>query len=348
VCIIKALVKYAKGAGNVRLMDMPKPVPGPEEVLVRVEACGICGTDIKIQDDHFIYDPPVIMGHEYSGSIAEVGERVSRFKPGDRVIGEQHVNACGKCSFCLSGRRHLCPSKRSPGYLSEGAFAHYIKVHESLLHIIPDEVSFDEAALVEPMGICAYAILERAKINPCETVVVLGCGPMSLISIQMILAAGASRVFVTGMDVDEKERAAMAIKFGAEKFINAGRTDAAKEILELTGGEGADVVVDLAGAPSAIVNGLDMLKKNGRLCAIGLPAGDVAVPWAKAVLKAVSFIYSFSSDNISWMRCLDMIKRGKVKLESFTSSVYPMTRWEDAFEEARSGRALKVIIHPWE
>ncbi len=343
---MKALVKYDKGVGKIELREWPKPQPKRNEVLLRIKSCGICGTDIKIYDDHFIYDPPVILGHEFSGIVEEIGSDVCNVQIGDRVIGEQHVNACGVCSYCLSGMRHWCKQKRSPGYLSHGAFAQYMAVEASLLHVLPEQVSYDEAALVEPMGVCAYAILERAKVLPGETVVILGCGSLSLLAVQMVLASGAGRVFVTGVDADEKQRFKMALDFGAEKVINSQKEDPVEVIHTVTKGEGADLVIDLSGANKAILQGLDILKRNGRFCAIGLPADDVCIPWAKTVLKAITLIFSYSSDFKSWERCLGMIQNGKIKLSQFCNSVFTLDEWEDAFKKARSGDALKVIIHP--
>lgn len=341
---MKALVKYAKGKANMEIRDLPIPKPDYGEVLIKIEACGICGTDLKIYDDTFINNPPVIVGHEFAGKVVEIGEGVSGWKIGDRVVSEQHVNACGLCSFCLTGRKHFCTSKRSPGYLSDGAFAEYITITASLLHKIPEQISFEEAALIEPMAVAAYGILGRTVIKPEDFVVILGCGPIALLALQMVKVEGASKVLITGLNSDEKKRFALAKQFGADYIINVQKDDPINAVLNATEGVGADVVIDLSGANNAILQGFEMLKKDGRFCALGLPHGDVSIPWTKLALKAAHIHFSYSSDYTSWERCLSMINNKKIILDEFIKDIYSLDDWEVAFDKARSGEALKVII----
>jgi L-iditol 2-dehydrogenase len=343
---MKALVKYEKGIGKMEIREVPMPVPGPGEVLIRIEAVGICGTDLKIQNDHFIYNPPVILGHEFSGKVESLGEGVRQWSIGDPVVSEQHTRACGHCRYCLTGKRQFCHAKRSPGYLIDGAFTEYIAIPASLLHLMPAGMTFEQAAVIEPMAVAAYGILGRCGIEPEDYVVILGSGPIAMLAVQMVRAEGASRILVTGIEADEKTRFAAAMDFGAYKTVNTIHEDPVQIVMADTDGWGADVVIDLSGAPSAIVQGLEMLRRDGRFCALGLPAGDVPIPWTKAALKAIRLIFSFSSDYESWERCLSMIKLGKIRLERFTSDVYPLDQWEEAFARASSGAALKVIIKP--
>ncbi len=152
---MKALVKYAKGLNNLELRDIPIPEISNNEVLLKVSTCGVCGTDLKIRNDSFPYSPPVVIGHEFSGEIMEVGSTVSKWIRGNRVVAEQHFGTCGGCEFCLTGRKQYCLSKRSPGYYSDGAFAEYISVPAALLHTVPESLSLKAAVLVEPMAIAA-------------------------------------------------------------------------------------------------------------------------------------------------------------------------------------------------
>lgn len=343
---MKALVKFEKGVGNIEIRDVPVPEPDRDEALIKVMSVGICGTDLKIYDDQFAANVPVTIGHEFAGEIVKIGDDVKNWQIGDRIVSEQHTRACGHCRLCLTGRRHLCPEKKALGYGIDGAFAEYIKIPVSLLHKIPEGVSYDEAALVEPMAVAAYGIPERVGIKPEDYVVIMGCGPIAILALQMVLAEGAARVVMTGTDIDTKMRFQIAKEFGAGTLINVQQEDPVRKVMEETNGYGADVVVDLSGAPQAILQGLDMLAKDGNFCALGLPHGDVAVPWMKLALKAIHIHFSYSSNYISWERCLSMIRNGKVKLEKFTKDVYPLTDWEDAFARARSGEALKVIIKP--
>lgn len=343
---MKALVKYKSGPGNMEIREVPVPEPGQGEVLISVKAVGICGTDLKIQDDQFPSFPPVIVGHEFSGEIAGLGRGVRGWKIGDRVVSEQHTLACGICSYCLTGNRHLCPEKRSPGYGVDGAFADYIKVPASLLHRIPEGLSHEEATLVEPMAVAAFGILDKTGIQTGDHVVILGCGPIAILALQMIRAHGAAKVLMTGTDMDTAMRFSIATEFGAEHTVNVMEEDPVKAVMEKTGGVGADLVIDLSGSSQAIIQGLDMLRKEGRFCALGLPHGEVPVPWTKLVLKAARIQFSFSSGYQSWEWCLFMIRSGKVRLERFTKDIFPLECWKEAFDLARSGKTLKVIIKP--
>ena len=341
---MKALVKTKPTKGSMEIMDMPKPEPKANEVLIKVKACGICGTDLKIQDGDFFADTPVIIGHEFSGTVEETGALVTCAKPGDRVVCEQHSKACGKCKFCLSGRRHLCPHKRSPGYLSDGAFAEYICMEESLVHKIPDNMTYNEAAILEPMAIAAHAIFEKIGIGGGLNAVILGCGPIALLTLQILKACGTANVYVTGIDADEEYRFKKALEYGAEETINVMKTDAVSRIKDLTDG-GAELVIDLSGAPSAIRQGIDMLCKDGKFCAIGLPHTNVEIEWAATVLKAINFYFSYSSGFATWEKCIALISSGKVRVDDFTKDVYALKDWAKAFDKARSNSAMKVIIN---
>ena len=343
---MKALVKYQKGYANMEVRDVPKPTPKPDEVLICIKAVGICGTDLKIYDDKFGYNAPVIVGHEFSGVIEAVGDRVCDWQVGERVVGEQHTHACGICEFCLTGRRHLCTSKKAPGYGIDGAFAEYLCMPQSLLHRIPENVSYEEAALIEPMAVAFHAVFRRMKFEPEDFIVILGCGPIALLTLQMVKAEGASKVAMTGLNVDEIMRFGKAQKFGADYVINVEKEDLEQRILAVTNGKGTDIVIDLTGAKQAIVGGFSLLKKDGKFCALGMPGENVPVPWQELVLKAITFYYSYSSDYKSWEGCLSLIENNKVCLEDFVTTIYPLVQWEQAFEAARSGQALKVIIKP--
>ncbi|HEY3415391.1 MAG TPA: alcohol dehydrogenase catalytic domain-containing protein, partial [Armatimonadota bacterium] len=147
---MQALVKTQKGVGFLALLDVEQPKPGPGEVLIEVKACGICGTDVHVLHDQFPYWPPVVLGHEFSGEVVELGPEAKYYKVGDRVVGEPHTQACGHCYLCRTGNVQICPTKRSPGWGINGAFTKYLKMPEKLLHRIPDSMGYDVAAIVEP------------------------------------------------------------------------------------------------------------------------------------------------------------------------------------------------------
>ncbi len=340
---MRALIKTARGEGNMEIRQVDIPRIKPDEVLVRIRYVGVCGTDIKIYDDTFYSDVPVTVGHEFSGEIVEMGENVKGLSVGGRVVSEQHWNACGVCRYCLTGKRHLCPDKRSPGYLSDGAYADYIAVNQSLIHRIPDGLSYEEACLIEPMGIAAHALFEKVHIEVGDKVVILGSGPIALMALQIVKAMGAGWVCLTGLDADEPYRFPLAMRLGADRVINVMKESAKDIVLQKTG-IGADVIIDLSGAGSAIAGAFEFIRKDGRFCAIGLPHGNISLPWADMVLKAVNVYFSYSSGFETWEKCLYLISAGKVDLKPFTNAIYELSEWKKAFEDARAGKVLKAII----
>jgi len=329
------------------LRDVPAPQIAPDEVLIRVRACGICGSDLKIQDDQHPYKPPVIVGHEFAGQIAEVGAAVTGWVIGDRVVSEQHTRACGHCRQCLTGNAFACSSKRAPGYFVDGAFTEFIKVPAWLLHRIPENLNFVEAAFTEPSAVAAHGVLDRTGIAPEDVVLVLGCGPIGLVAAKMAQAAGASKVIITGVDRDEKARLPKARELGIDCVVNVSQTDLAALVADLTGGGGADVVVELSGAPPAIGQAFRLARRLGRVGIIGQPPTDeVVVPYRDALFRALTVSFSYSSKYTSWERALSLFARGAIRPAQFITHVLPLAEWERGYELSRSGEAVKVVLEP--
>jgi L-iditol 2-dehydrogenase len=344
---MRALVKTAVGQGNLELRDVLVPQAGAGEVLVRVRACGICGSDLKLQDDQHPYTPPVVIGHEFAGEIVEVGADVLNWKVGDRVVAEQHFKACGHCRQCLTGNAFACSSKRAPGYFSDGAFTEYISVPAWLLHRIPSNLSFVEAALTEPSAVAAHGMLDRTGISPEDVVLILGCGPIGLIAAKMAQAAGASKVIITGVDHDEKMRLPKARELGIDYAVNVMKEDLAKLVNDITHGEGADVVIELSGALPAISQSFQLARRLGRVGIIGQPPTDeIKIPYRQAMFRALTVSFSYSSKFTSWERALSLFERGAVKPSQFITHVLPLQEWSRGFDLSRSGEAVKVVLEP--
>jgi L-iditol 2-dehydrogenase len=344
---MRALVKTASGVGNLELQELPVPQIGPDEVLVHVKACGICGSDLKIQTDQHPYTAPVVIGHEFSGEIIEIGANVTGWKVGDRVVSEQHFKACGHCRQCLTGNAFACTSKRAPGYFSDGAFAEFINVPAWLLHCIPAELSFVEAAFSEPAAVAAHGMLDRTGIAPEDVVLVLGCGPIGLVAAKMAQVSGASRVIITGIERDEKTHFPKAHELGIDHVVNVGKVNLADLVNQLTGGEGADVVVELSGAPSAIIQAFLLARRLGRVAIIGQPPSDeVIIPYRQALFRALTVSFSYSSKFTSWERVLSMFARKAIQPSQFITHVLPLEDWKHGFDLSRSGEAIKVVLEP--
>ena len=344
---MQALVKTARGPGHMQLQDLPVPQIEMDEVLIQVRACGICGSDLKIQDDQHPYTPPVVVGHEFAGEIVAVGERVMGWAVGEHVVSEQHINACGHCRQCLTGNAFACRSKQAPGYFSDGAFAEYIKVPAWLLHRIPGNLNFVEAALSEPSAVAAHGVLERTGIDPEDIVLILGCGPIGLLAAKMAQAAGAAKVIITGIERDEKARLPKARALGIDQVVNVTRTDLKALVDDLTHGEGADVVIELSGALPAISQSFELARRLGKVGIIGQPPLDeVTIPYRQAMFNALTVSFSYSSKFTSWERALSLFERGAVDPGQFITHVFPLEEWERGFDLSRSGEAVKVVLQP--
>lgn len=344
---MKAVVKTQKGAGFMELTDRPVPQYGSDEVLIRVRAIGVCGTDYHIYTGEYDCVPPLIIGHEFSGEIAEVGSNVNHLVPGDRVVSELSVEACGRCRYCKTGNMQICLHKRAPGTHIDGAYTEYIKMPAHLVHKLAEGVAFEEAALVEPAAIVAHSLLQRTKVEPEDFVVVIGPGPIGLLALQMAKIAGASKVVVVGTDVDRKSRLPVAEKLGCDLIINASHEDAVAKVLELTGGQGADLVVECSGSAAGINSGINMLRKQGRLCAIGIPGPEhIQIEWKKAVIKAQELICTFSSSPLSWRWVISMLGRKALDLNCLISHQEPLENWEYIFKETEKGNVIKAVLIP--
>lgn len=342
---MKALVKKQKGKGFVEVCDCPKPDIKDNEVLIKVKYTGICGTDIHILNDEFPYWPPVIMGHEFSGTIEKVGKNVEGYAVGDRVVGEPHNKACGKCHLCRDGKIQICDEKRSIGWGIDGAFSEYLVMPEKLLHKVPENVSLKSAAVMEPCAIVAHQMLERTGIRAGDFVVIMGMGAIALIAAQMARAAGASEIIMCGCDSDMGIRLDFAKKVNCfDLFVNVLKEDITKIINEKTNGKGADVVVEASGAVSAIANSIKIVKKSGNICAIGLTGRDeISIPWDIAMKKAINIQFNMSSSYNGWEMALRMLEKGQINVEDMVT-VMKIEEWEKAFSDLQKGEAVKILL----
>ena len=345
--MMQALVKTQKGPGFLELRDVPEPSPGSGEVLIEVKACGICGTDLHVWHDRFPYWPPVILGHEFSGQIVEAGPETGLFKVGDRVVGEPHTRACGHCYLCRTGNIQICPLKRSPGWGIDGAFTKYLKMPERLLHRIPDSMSYDLAALVEPTANAVHDVVERAKVEAGDFVVVLGPGPIGLLAALTARAAGARHVVIVGAPADEAFRMKKARELGFETAINVAQANPVAVVQELTGGFGADLVIECSGAAAAIASTVELIRKKGRICVIGLTGKDtIPFPWDKAAFKVCDVIFNLSTSYTSWDRTIHLISSGLLPVGGVITRRLPLAEWRSAFEGIEALQELKVLLIP--
>jgi len=345
---MEALLKTKHGKGFMALKEVKNPEPDKNEVLIKIKAAGICGSDVHFYDGSLTHClPPVILGHEFSGEIVQVGDAVTRFSPNDRVVSEPHKGGCGLCMFCQTGQMEVCPEKRAIGYKIDGAFAPYITMPEASLHRIPDHLSFEHAALAEPLAVVIKGVLERTKVNPEDFVVVLGCGPVGLLAANAVKAEGARSVMITGTNLDEGTRLKAARKMNIDHVLNIQQENIKETVLALTNGIGADLVVEACGVEAAINQAFDILRTDGRIAAIGHTGRDsLSVPWETGLRKAAHVTWSFSSNWSSWERAVSMLSCNKIEADQIVTHTFPLKEWKAAFESLERLEAIKVLLLP--
>ncbi len=244
---MKALVKYGKGENDIELREISEPIPQTNEVKVKVEATGICGTDLY---GYSALKPPVVLGHETAGVVVEVGEEVKNVKVGDRVTTETTAYICGQCKFCQSKDYNLCIHRKGLGSAVNGAFAEYFVIRKESIHQIPTNIDFNSASLFEPLSCATHAVTEQANLLPHETVLVLGPGSLGLLTAQIAKSLGA-RVIICGIEGDEK-RLSTAKKIGIDQIFNIRKKDIKNYLSKLTVGYGVVVVFECSGSVEAV------------------------------------------------------------------------------------------------
>ena len=343
---MRALVKYAEGPGNTEIRDVPIPEPASGEALVRVCAAAVCASDLHIVHDRFPHRPPLVLGHEFAGAVQRLGPGAEGVVVGDRVVSENNPGACGTCRVCRTGYPNLCPDKKAIGFRSDGCFAEYVKVPAALLHRVPERVSFEAASLSEPLAVAVHAVEDRAGVEPGDTVVVIGPGVVGLLAAQVARAEGAGRVLVAGTNRDEELRLACARRLGLETF-NVETGDLAEAVLEATAGLGADLVVEAAGAAPAVALGARLLRRAGRLVAVGLTGRpEVSVAWDSFVARGVTVYFSFSSRRRNWDKAMEYLGTGKVDTACLVTARFPLAQWQKAFAQMERLESLRTILDP--
>ena len=274
--------------GKFAIVDVPRPEPGEQEVLLRVAACGICGSDVHGYDGFSGRRiPPLIMGHEAAGMIVAVGSGVTAYKPGDRVTFDSTVY-CGHCIYCRRGEMNLCDRREVIGvscgeYRRDGAFAEYIAVPERILYRLPNKMSFPEAAMLEATSVALHAV-KVSGVKQGDTVLVVGAGMIGLLTMQALRAAGMGRVMIA--DIDET-RLTLGELLGADEALRGTGEEIAKAVLAQTGGVGADAVFDAVGRAKTVAESIESVRKGGTVTLIGNIEPEVGLPLQKVVSRQI-------------------------------------------------------------
>ncbi|MDQ7780459.1 MAG: zinc-binding dehydrogenase [Planctomycetota bacterium] len=328
----------------LRIEEVPNPQPGPDDIIVKVAACGVCHTDLHYID-HGVptaKKPPLILGHECSGTVAQCGPNVKNFKPGDRVLLPA-VLTCGVCDFCRLGRENICKTMTMFGNHIDGAYAEFVRAPAKDTFILPQEIPLEEGSIIaDAISTPYHAVKNRANVRPGDTLAVVGCGGVGLNLVQMAVAAGASVIAVDLVDA----KLDIAKKLGAIAVVNPSKTaDAAKDIKKLTGG-GADIAVEVVGSPKTIELAFGMVRKGGRVCIVGFCDKDVPLPVSKIMFFEIDVVGSLGCRPVDYPRLIEMVRIGKVKVKEMVSGRFPLDKINDAFDMLRRGEGLRWLICP--
>ncbi|HKP11192.1 MAG TPA: zinc-binding dehydrogenase [Blastocatellia bacterium] len=345
--VMTGLVQYELQPRAVELRELPVPEVAEDEVLLRVGAVSVCGSDIHQYHNKQSWPVrvPVVLGHEFGGHVARVGKRVRGFKEGDRVVSETAASICGQCMYCRTGEYNLCPRRSGFGYGTHGAMAEYVRVPERCLHSIPDSLPFERAALTEPCCVGYNAVAVKSHIRPGDTVVVLGPGPIGLLAAEMARIGGAGTLIVSGMSQDAS-RLDAARALGVTHAVNAEETDLLGLIRGLGDGLGADLIVDATGTSVALKQALEIVRPGGQITKVGWGPQPLGFSLDPLVQKAITLQGSFSHTFKNWEKVVAMLASGQINLGPIVSCVSPLAAWRDCFDGMHTGRYVKAVLQP--
>jgi 2-desacetyl-2-hydroxyethyl bacteriochlorophyllide A dehydrogenase len=334
---LKAAVLYGKG--DIRLATPPDPRPGPGEVLIRVRACGVCGTDNSLFKGEYPASYPVVIGHEFAGEVAEVGAAVSGLAAGDRVTADPN-RVCRACAYCRAGREHLCQNLSSMGVHRDGADAEDCLAPASNVYRIPDSLSFEEAAFTEPLA-CAIHGVEMAGVRLGDTVLVIGAGPMGNLIVQLAVHAGAAKVVVSEPIGLRRQRAAES---GATHLLDPARQDVGRELGRIQS-IGADVVFEVAGSSEAQASCLSLARKGGTVVFFGVGPQGRTIPVNPFLINENELTIRGSFNNpFATSRAVQLLASGACRVTGLISHRLPLSRYPEVFRLFGGADTLKLMV----
>ena len=342
---MKALRK-TQAAKGLSLETVPVPEVGHTDVLVRVKAASICGTDLHIYGwDRWSQGrlkPPVTLGHEFCGVVEAVGDDVASVRAGEFVSAEMHVS-CGHCHQCRLGEAHICQNVRVIGIDQDGAFAEFVRIPATNIWKLDPAIPERYAAILDPLGNAVHTVLAGAIAG--QTALVTGCGPIGLMSIAVAKACGSSTVFATETNAHRRE---MAKQVGADVVINPAAEDAVKKIQDATGGTGVDVLLEMSGVPSAIQQGFKALRAGGRASLLGIPTENVPLDLVNDVIFKGATVQGIYGRRMyqTWVQMTALLKAGRLNLEPLFGQKITLDRFEEAFTKLQTGMAGKILLYP--
>jgi alcohol dehydrogenase/L-iditol 2-dehydrogenase len=341
-----AVVHYALEPLAVELREIPVPDVGEGEVLLAVGAVSVCGSDVhQAHKTHsWPVNVPVVLGHEFGGTVARVGRGVRGFREGDRVVSETAAQICGECILCRTGRYNLCPSRKGFGYGIDGAMAQWVRVPARCLHRIPDTLPFDVACLAEPHAVAYQAMCVNSTIRPGDLVVVLGPGPIGLLCTRMAALAGADPLIVAGVTADAA-RLEAARRLGATRTVDLQK-ERLDDVVRSDAAVGADLVCDATGASRPLDEAFRITRPDGQITKVGWSPDTIAVDMNPLVQRNIRLQGSFSHNYPVWERVIHLLDRGLTLPETIIGLRAPLENWREAFDAMHHRRVIKSVLIP--
>lgn len=341
---MKAVVKTREGHGHVELREVPEPAVRPNTVKIEVQYAGICGTDQHIYHGTYPSCPPVILGHEFSGIVTEIGEGVTRFQRGDRVTVLPSTGVtCGFCEHCRTGNYMFCPERKSLGSGIDGGFTKYVVAREDMVYKIPDHLSLEEAALTEPLACAVKAIEELAPIRVGDTVLLSGPGPIGLLCLSLLAVKGC-KVIAAGTSRDA-ERLKIAAAMGAHRVVNVSGEDLQRIIAGETNGRGVDVAVETAGAAPSVAACLQAVKKRGTYIQVGIIGKEIQVAFDTILYKQLEVVASYAHSIETYDRVMRIWEQRIVDVKPVITHKVPLSKWQEGFDVCERKIGGKVLLY---
>lgn len=341
---MKAVMKVEPGYDKMLLKTIPELEVQKNQVKIKVAYTGICGTDIHTFTGQYKNSQtPVVLGHEFSGIVVEVGEDVTKVKVGDKVTSETTFVTCGECDYCLEKDYNLCAYRKGIGTQINGSFAEYVISREESVHVLPDAVDLKAAALTEPLACCVHAALEKTVVKKEDKVLIFGPGPIGLLQAQVVKAQGAF-VILAGITKDQK-RLELAKSLGVDVAVDIQKESLEEIVLAYTNGYGVDKLFECSGAVQALNQGLPLVKKKGTFVQVGIFSEKLNLLDQESIIqREITYIGTRSQKPSSWHIALKFLEEKKINTEKMITKIVPLDYWRQGFEAVLSGNEIKVLV----
>ena len=359
---MKAVAKTGYGPFRLEYMEVPKPVCGDNDIILKVKAAGICGSDMPLlygpdEAKYKGYTYPMVIGHEFAGEVCEVGRNVADWTVGDRVVSDNTGYVCGRCPACETGNFLLCPERKGIGGDMDGGMAEYVRIPGVVLQRdpasirrIPDNMPFEHAADMHPIGNAYKGIVQEAKVLPGDNVVIYGNGPLGLFSVLVARLINAARIIVIGTRKSALMRNPICEKLGATDILMADDPELVKKVKKIGGEDGIAAVINCASRSANILpQALEMLRPGGTFVMVGYTRTAVSYAEDPADLmghKGITFIGHMGYDHTSWRNVLALYREGRVDMDPIVSHKLPLSKWREGFEQFSNREAAKVVLMP--